>query len=48
MPTNISWSDETWNSWTGCVKVSDGCTNCYAEPIPCKGRLGFWTPKEMD
>ena len=20
----------------------------YDEPIPCKGRLGFWTPREME
>jgi len=30
MPTNIEWSDETWNPVRGCTKVSAGCTNCYA------------------
>jgi protein gp37 len=29
--TSISWCDATFNPWHGCVKVSDGCTNCYAE-----------------
>ena len=29
--TNIQWSDDTNNPWTGCTKVSPGCTNCYAE-----------------
>jgi protein gp37 len=27
--TNIPWTDHTWNSWTGCQKVSPGCKNCY-------------------
>src|SRR5215472_971769 len=31
MPTTIEWTDETWNPVTGCVKVSPGCKNCYAE-----------------
>jgi protein gp37 len=29
--TGISWCDHTFNPWIGCTKVSDGCTNCYAE-----------------
>lgn len=29
--TNIEWTDATWNPWVGCTKVSEGCTNCYAE-----------------
>lgn len=28
--TAISWTDQTWNPTTGCDKISDGCTNCYA------------------
>lgn len=27
----IEWTDHTFNPWVGCVKVSDGCKNCYAE-----------------
>jgi protein gp37 len=30
MPTGISWTDETWNPFAGCSKISPGCTNCYA------------------
>jgi protein gp37 len=33
MPTNISWTDESWNPVHGCSKVSAGCANCYAERI---------------
>ena len=29
--TKIEWCDHTWNPWWGCVKVSPGCANCYAE-----------------
>ncbi len=29
MPTNIQWTDETWNPVTGCNRVSPGCDNCY-------------------
>jgi len=27
----IEWTDHTFNPWWGCVKVSAGCVNCYAE-----------------
>lgn len=29
--SKIEWTDETWNPTRGCVKVSPGCANCYAE-----------------
>lgn len=29
--TAIQWTDATWNPVRGCVKVSPGCKNCYAE-----------------
>jgi protein gp37 len=28
--TTIEWTERTWNPVTGCDRVSDGCTNCYA------------------
>jgi len=31
--TGIEWTDETFNPWQGCTKVSAGCLNCYAETI---------------
>ncbi len=27
--TGILWTDNTWNPWQGCHKVSPGCMNCY-------------------
>lgn len=29
--SRIEWTDATWNPVTGCLKVSAGCKNCYAE-----------------
>lgn len=31
--TRIEWAHHTFNPWWGCVKVSAGCTNCYAESL---------------
>lgn len=28
--SNISWTHEVWNWVTGCDRLSEGCTNCYA------------------
>jgi protein gp37 len=41
MPTEIGWTDETWNPTTGCDRVSPGCDNCYIErtiPFRVEGR----------
>jgi protein gp37 len=29
--TRIEWTETTWNPTTGCSKISEGCSNCYAE-----------------
>lgn len=29
--TTIEWATHTFNPWWGCMKVSPGCDNCYAE-----------------
>lgn len=29
--TQIEWTDMVWNFLRGCRRVSEGCTNCYAE-----------------
>lgn len=31
--SKIQWTDDTYNPWRGCTKVSAGCTNCYAEKL---------------
>jgi protein gp37 len=31
--SKIEWTDHTFNPWWGCMKVSDGCKNCYAESL---------------
>lgn len=36
MPTNIEWTDETWNPVRGCSRVSEGCRNCYAERVAAR------------
>jgi protein gp37 len=28
--SKIEWTDATWNPVRGCVKISPGCTHCYA------------------
>jgi len=33
MPSKIEWTDRTWNPVRGCSRVSNGCSNCYAERI---------------
>lgn len=29
--STIEWTDATWNSVTGCTKISACCKHCYAE-----------------
>ncbi len=29
--STIEWTETTWNPVTGCSKISQGCTHCYAE-----------------
>ncbi len=31
--TGISWTNSTFNPWTGCTKVGPGCDHCYAEAV---------------
>jgi protein gp37 len=51
--TAIEWTDATWNTVTGCSKVSEGCRNCYAAALAPRlaamGQDGYtdlpWTKK---
>jgi len=38
MASKIEWTEETWNSVTGCSKCSPGCQHCYAEAMAKR----FW------
>jgi protein gp37 len=29
--SGIEWTTHTWNTITGCSRISQGCVNCYAE-----------------
>ena len=46
--SGIQWTDNTFNPWVGCFKVSPGCKNCYAEELMTrKGRwANTWGPPE--
>jgi protein gp37 len=45
--TNIAWTDHTFNIAWGCVKISDGCANCYAAVRDHRFARGsdHWGPK---
>src|SRR5574341_811905 len=40
-PTNIEWTDATWNPIGGCSIKSPGCINCYAMRIAGSGKLDY-------
>lgn len=44
--SKIEWTNNTFNPWVGCVKVSPGCKYCYAEELMTrKGRwANTWGP----
>lgn len=42
----IEWTDHTFNPWWGCIKVSPGCTNCYAETWSHRYGHNVWGPKK--
>ena len=44
--SGISWTDNTFNPWRGCVKVSEACRFCYAESMSHRNPavLGEWGP----
>ncbi len=44
--TLIAWTNSTFNFWMGCVKISAGCANCYAQTLT-KNRMGLdlWGPE---
>lgn len=44
--SKIQWTDHTFNPWSGCTKVSPGCTNCYAEDLRKRFGKDEWGPNK--
>lgn len=40
--TLIAWTDHTFNIAWGCVKVSPGCKNCYADDLASRYKFDVW------
>jgi protein gp37 len=40
--TEIAWTNSTFNPWWGCVKVSPGCDNCYAQTLSHRYKHDVW------
>lgn len=38
----IEWTEHTFNPWWGCVRVSPGCQNCYAEALAKRYGHDIW------
>jgi protein gp37 len=34
--SDIEWTEATWNPIAGCVLLSPGCTNCYAQRLAAR------------
>lgn len=45
--SKIEWTDHTFNPWTGCTKISEGCKWCYAESWAKRSGLVEWGPKGL-
>jgi protein gp37 len=42
--SGIAWTDDTFNPWWGCVKVSPACANCYAAAFSKRTGNQVWGP----
>ena len=40
--SSIEWTHHTFNPWWGCVRVSPGCKNCYADTWAKRLGLQLW------
>src|SRR4051812_31633386 len=43
--SRIPWTDHTFNPWTGCQRVSEGCVHCYAEVWAKRTGRDLWGAK---
>ncbi len=41
--SSIEWTSGSWNPWQGCLRVSLGCTFCYAETLAKRRGVDFGT-----
>jgi len=41
--SKIAWTDNTFNPWVGCLRVSPGCDNCYAAAIDKRFGGDHWS-----
>lgn len=44
--TDIRWTHHTFNPFWGCMKVSPGCTNCYADTLSTRWGFDIWGPAQ--
>ena len=44
--SKIEWTDHTANFWWGCLKISEGCKNCYAETLSKRTGKNIWGPSK--
>ena len=43
--SEISWTENTFNSWWGCTKIAPGCDHCYAESFNRRfNHADYWDP----
>ena len=40
--SKIEWTNSTFNPWWGCVKITEGCTNCYANAFDKRVGGSHW------
>lgn len=40
--SKISWTDDTFNPWWGCMRVGPGCDNCYAATLDKRTGGDHW------
>lgn len=43
--SGISWTDDTFNAWWGCVERGPGCANCYAKALAKRYGWDVWGAK---
>lgn len=42
--TIIAWTSHSWNLAWGCLKISPGCKNCYADTLSSRYGHSVWGP----